>query len=59
MVYPGSQRTTGAGIDSVRSGIQSVARSPCTTDLLDFAYYSTSPDKISIRALVMVNFSFK
>lgn len=45
-----------AGINSVNSGMQSGVRNPYTTDLLDFAYYSTSPDEISVRSMVSVSF---
>ncbi len=48
------------GINAVNTNLMQggIARSPyTTTDLLDFAYYSTSPDEINIRATVNVSFS--
>jgi uncharacterized protein YggE len=47
------------GINSVHSSMQPAVRNPYTTDLLDFAYYSTSSDEINIRSVVTVAFSFK
>jgi uncharacterized protein YggE len=49
-----------AGINSVNTGMQSgVIRNPYSTDTLEFPYYSTSPDEISIRSTVSVSFAIK
>jgi uncharacterized protein YggE len=51
------------GIDSVRSSVQQntqlVARSGYGLDMPDFAYFSSSPDEITIRANVTVSYTFK
>ena len=51
------------GIDSVRSSVQQssqqAARSAYGLDMPDFAYFSSSPDEITIRVNVTVNYSFK
>jgi uncharacterized protein YggE len=51
------------GIDSVRSNIQQsaqqAARSAYGLDSPDFAYYSNSPDEITIRVNAAVNYSVK
>lgn len=48
-----------AGIHSISSGMQPPMRNPYVPDLIEFAYYSTSPDEISIRSTVSVSFSIK
>jgi len=47
------------GIHSVLSRIPSTSIRPYATDILDSVHFSTSPDEITIKANVTVNFSFK